>query len=62
VDLAEGEDAMDDPSPANIERLKARAHQLIAASAADLAALADALKLPLPPLPKGEGVGGKDLQ
>lgn len=62
VDLAEGEDAMDDPSPANIERLKARAQQLIAASAADLAALADALKLPLPPLPKGEGEGGKDLQ
>lgn len=43
VELGEGEDAMDDPSPENLAKLKARAAELIGANAQDLAALASAL-------------------
>ena len=58
VELAAGEDAMDDPSPKNLQRLRARAQQLIADNAAELVSLAEALSrdrltTPLHPEPPG---------
>ncbi len=43
VDLSEGEDSVDDPSPKNLQRLRASAQELIAASSAELTSLVDAL-------------------
>lgn len=46
VELAAGSDSVDDPSPENLQKLKTSAQALLAAKAAELASLAEALTRP----------------